>query len=276
MNPEIEVAAGSVVGRDHRRVGKNNQDAWAWAPLPQGLMAVVCDGCGSQPHSEVGAQLGAALMMRTVARQLAQRSLTDDEFWPMVQRQVLIQLRSLARQLGHDLATTVQQHLLFTLLGAIVTPQDTVVFGLGDGVYALNGQAQVLGPYPHNAPPYLAYHLLPSETLGFAPPPLQVHCQQSTQAVETLLLGSDGVLDLMAAAAAALPGKTEPVGDLSQFWQDPYFQNPDRVRRRLAQLNREVVQPDWERRHLIKQPGLLPDDTTLVCLRRRPTRERRR
>jgi hypothetical protein len=189
---------------------------------------------------------------------------------------VLIRLRSLARQLGHDLATTVQQQLLFTLLGAIVTPQDTVVFGLGDGVYALNGQAQVLGPYPHNAPPYLAYHLLPSETLGFAPPPLQVHCQQSTQAVETLLLGSDGVLDLMAAAAAALPGKTEPVGDLSQFWQDPYFQNPDRVRRRLAQLNREVVQPDWERRHLIKQPGLLPDDTTLVCLRRRPTRERRR
>ncbi|RZM77324.1 protein phosphatase 2C domain-containing protein [Leptolyngbya iicbica] len=271
MKLEIEVAAGSVVGRDHRRVGKNNQDAWAWTLLPQGLVAVVCDGCGSQPHSEVGARLGAALTVRTVQRQLTQRSLTDVEFWPTVQQQVLRRLRSLARQLGHDLAATVQQHLLFTLLGAIVTPQDTVVFGLGDGVYALNGEIQVLGPYAHNAPPYLAYHLLPADALSVVPPPLQIHCQQPTETVATLLLGSDGVVDLMAAASLPLPGKTEPVGELSQFWQNPYFQNPDRVRRRLTQINHEQVQPDWERRHVVKQPGLLPDDTTLVCLRRRPT-----
>ncbi|WP_204140982.1 protein phosphatase 2C domain-containing protein [Halomicronema sp. CCY15110] len=275
MNLEIEVAAGSVVGRDHRRVGKNNQDAWAWNALPQGLVAVVCDGCGSQPHSEVGAQLGAALMVRAVRHQLAQRSLTAVDFWPRVQRQVLQRLRSLARQLGDDLAITVQQHLLFTLLAAVITPDRTVIFGLGDGVYALNGEPQVLGPYPQNAPPYLAYHLFPADALGFEPPPLQVHCQQPTDGVKTLLLGSDGVVDLIAAAALPLPGKTEPVGDLSQFWQDPYFQNPDRVRRRLTQVNRAVMQPDWQRQHVVRQPGWLPDDTTLVCLRPRFTPSRR-
>jgi len=275
MTNWIDVATGSVVGRDHRRLGKNNQDAVVWGDLNSGLVAIVCDGCGSQPHSEIGARLGASLMLKAIVRQCSQRPLTDAEFWPTVQQQVLQRLRLLARQWGRDFLATVQQHLLFTLLGTVITPDMTVIFGLGDGVYALNGEITPLGPYPRNAPPYLAYHLLPSSALSFDPAPLQVYAQQPTATVDTLLLGSDGVLDLIAAAPHPLPGKAEPVGDLSQFWQAPYFHNPDRVRRRLTLINRDVVQPDWERRQLVQQPGLLPDDTTLVCLRLRLTRDRR-
>ncbi len=271
MNPWIDVATGTVVGRDHRQTGKNNQDAVAWLPLKQGVVAVVCDGCGSQPHSEVGAQLGAQMVTQTVVQLLEHTTLTDVEFWPIVQRQVLESLRSLAHQLGDRLAETVQRYLLFTLLGAVITPENTVIFGLGDGVYAINDEIYPLGPFPNNAPPYLAYHLLPTESLAFAPDPLQLHHCCDTATIQTLLLGSDGVLDLMAAAPLPLPGKTEPVGEISQFWQPPYFQNPDRVRRRLTLINRDVVRPDWHRQQLIKQPGLLPDDTTLVCLRCRPT-----
>jgi hypothetical protein len=273
MALRIQVATGSVVGRDHRRTGKNNQDALAWADLPQGIVAVVGDGCGSQPHSEVGAQLGAQLTVQAIAHQLEHIPLADADFWPAVQHRLLKRLGFLARQLGGDLATTVQQYLLFTLLGAVITPEHTVIFGLGDGVYALNGEITLLGPYAHNAPPYLAYHLLPATELGFDPPPLQVHRQRPTATVDTLLLGSDGVLDLIAAAALPLPGKSELVGELDQFWQTPYFQNPDRLRRRLTLINRDVTRPDWQRRQVIQQPGLLPDDTTLVCLRCRPRQE---
>ncbi len=271
MNPWIDVAAGSVAGRDHIRTGKNNQDALAWVHLPQGGVAVVCDGCSSQPHSEVGAQLGAQLVTQVVVRQLDRTLLADATFWPTVQRQVLEGLYFLARQLGDNLAETVQRYLLFTLLGAVITPENTIIFGLGDGVYAINREIYTLGPYAHNAPPYLAYHLLAPESLACDPAPLQVHHCRPTTTVQTLLLGSDGVLDLIKAAALPLPGKTETVGEISQFWQDPYFQNPDRVRRRLTLINRSVVQPDWDRQQLIQQPGLLPDDTTLVCLRCRPT-----
>ena len=46
------------VGRDHVRVGRNNQDG-VFATRD---VVVVTDGCGSQPHSEVGAQLGARFL----------------------------------------------------------------------------------------------------------------------------------------------------------------------------------------------------------------------
>jgi serine/threonine protein phosphatase PrpC len=90
MTPWIDVATGSVVGRDHGRTGKNNQDALAYVPLQEGIVAVVCDGCGSQPHSEVGAQLGAQLLTQAVARQLTRTALTDAAFWPAVQRQLVV------------------------------------------------------------------------------------------------------------------------------------------------------------------------------------------
>jgi hypothetical protein len=180
MNPEIEVAAGSVVGRDHRRVGKNNQDALGLGICPREWWRWCAMAVAVSPTVKWGRNWGPSSVQRTVTRQLEQRSPSRMPSFGRWCSGRLIRLRSLARQLGHDLATTVQQHLLFTLLGAIVTPQDTVMFGLGDGVYALNGEiTQVLGPYAHNAPPYLAYHLLPATELGFAPPPLQVHCQQS-------------------------------------------------------------------------------------------------
>ena len=32
--------------------------------------------------------------------------------------------------------------------------------GLGDGVFAVDGVVQVIGPFPENAPPYLGYRLV--------------------------------------------------------------------------------------------------------------------
>ena len=45
---------------------------------------------------------------------------------------------------------------------------------------------------------------------------------------------------------------------------------PGRVVRPEALVNREVVRPNWEAQRLDRQGGLLPDDTTLIVLRRRP------
>ena len=116
--------------------GRNNQDAYHWACLPQAVMAVVCDGCGSGKHSEVGAQIGARLMIEAMARAMQGPA---HAFWYRVRQDVLTQLRCLAAQLGGNFPSTVQDYLLFTVVGALVTPWRTFCFSLGDGVMVVNG-----------------------------------------------------------------------------------------------------------------------------------------
>ncbi len=67
----FEIAGGSVSGRSHVLAGKGNQDAYYWAGQETSLVAVVCDGCGSGASSEVGAELGARLLVAEVAREIA-------------------------------------------------------------------------------------------------------------------------------------------------------------------------------------------------------------
>lgn len=57
MNSKFAVTGGSVIGRNHALMGKNNQDAYKYLSNNQLTLAVVCGGCGSCPHSEVGAKL---------------------------------------------------------------------------------------------------------------------------------------------------------------------------------------------------------------------------
>jgi hypothetical protein len=284
------IAAGSVLGTHHRQLGLNNQDAWGWEQGSWGTIAVVCDGCGSTPHSEVGAQVGVRFCLQSLRESLQRgEDPTESWFWGNLHDRLLHKLGQFARSLSGgtlegeslDINTfsILRDYCLFTILGAVITPTVTSIFGLGDGVYALNGVVQVLKNSPenswvhslNNAPPYLAYGLLNPRPSCFSSKELQIRVYQQcpTAAVNALFVGTDGVMDLQAVAAQCLPGKSEPVGDLAQFWQtDRYFTNPDAVRRRLALINREVTQPDWQQRQLQKNRGLLPDDTTFICLRR--------
>ncbi|MBI4142843.1 hypothetical protein HY480_03150 [Candidatus Uhrbacteria bacterium] len=91
-----------------------------------------------------------------------------------------------------------------------------------------------------------------------------------TDQVHSILLGTDGVVDLIVAANRNIPGKDELVGPLAQFWtEDRYFKNPDMIRRRLTIINRDVVGWDAARGCIDTQRGLLPDDAALVAIRRR-------
>ena len=269
MNHQFELVGGSVIGREHLRVGKNNQDAYGWNVSEAGAIAVVCDGCGSGIHSEVGAKLGARLIVETLHRSLKNGlCLEREECWQTIQQKLLNQLQHVAEQLGGDQVKTVQDYLLFTIVGVVMTPAVTSVFTLGDGVIAVNEQVMQLGPFANNAPPYLAYGLLEgnvSEAL-----PIKALQILPTNQVQSLLLGSDGVSDLMEVAQQPLPGRSEMVGDIAQFWQDDrYFRNPDQVRRRLTLINREVTTLNPQSQQCLRQPSLLPDDTTLIVIRRK-------
>jgi hypothetical protein len=273
----FEVAAGSVPGTDHVGTGRNNQDGYACRWHEDTLVALVCDGCSGCAHSEVGAKVGARLAAEALLYHASYRPRPEQDSvlqcLDFVRRDVLEALEELARDMGPKASRVASEYFLFTLVGAVVTEELAFTFSLGDGVVLVNDHYLRLGPFPNNAPPYLAYYGLVGSTLAVEEPyslRFHVHNLLPTRDVESLLVGSDGLVDARAAEDLYLPGTREPFGPLSQFCeQDKYYANPDAVRRRLAQANRRVTHIDWEARTRHDEPGLLPDDTTLVALRRR-------
>ncbi|MGA7935357.1 MAG: protein phosphatase 2C domain-containing protein [Kovacikia sp.] len=274
MKDLFEIAAGSVIGRAHLRAGRNNQDAYCLKSSAFGTVAVVCDGCSSGAHSEVGAKLGARMLTEVIHAQIAgyPSTLHTEAFWEQIRQNVLLQLSKLVPALGDDPISTVRDYLLFTIVGSVMTPLETVLFGIGDGILALNNEISQLPDFPNNAPPYLAYELIPTAVKELTGKDLkiQIHNCVPTRLVQSILLGTDGTQDAIAAANQPLPGKSELVGAISQFWEDDrYFKNPDCIRRRLAQMNHTIAKPDWETRWIRQEGGLLPDDTTMAVIRRK-------
>lgn len=273
MDNQFEIVGGSVLGWEHRRIGRNNQDAYHWLVTKDAIVALVCDGCGSGVHSEVGAKVGAQLVAQAFLAVLKRMNpATDVDFWVQVRQVALLQIHDWISAMGGDYLHILRDYFLFTSVGALITPAQTWIFSIGDGAIALNGELTPLGPFPDNAPPYLAYGLIQDYVEGLTPEDLrfQVHHQVATAEVQSILLGTDGVLDLVALEDLPLPGKDELVGPLAQFWQaNRYFKNPLRVSRQLAMINHEAVQMDWDTMTLNRRGGLLPDDTTLIVIRRK-------
>lgn len=281
MPTQFEIAGGTITGRDHVRASRNNQDALVVRQTADARIAVVADGCGSSPHSEVGAQLGAGLCAEVLVDELPNTLISDDGLsspdaaWLVMERvrtRLLAQIRTLAERMGGDFSRTIQDYFLFTLVGAVITNRFAWTFSLGDGIALVNGDVIYNGVFAGNAPPYLAYGLVKT-TLQQVDPTLlefRIHDVRPTALVQSILIGTDGAADFMRVADRKLPGKDEVIGPLSQFWQeDRYFKNPDMIRRRLAMANREVTTVDWSRREVAKDHPLLPDDTTVVVVRKR-------
>jgi hypothetical protein len=299
----FQVAAGSILGRDHLLIGKNNQDSYHFIQNPQHLVAVVCDGCGSSPYTEVGAHLGARLIATEIHQLLlmprwsqpwskVELQFSDDHssqsnristfhrinaLLERVKADTLAEIRLLAKGMGDDFTKIIEDYFFFTVVGAVVTPAVSFFFHLGDGVIKVNGKSLPLtGSVAQNAPAYLAYNLVNSEAktdLSFRLPILESEKRAAffiTPEIQSFLIGSDGVGDLENASSKNLPGRDVYVGELSQLWmQDRFFQNPDNVRRHLTLVNREVTRPNWENQIVERDTGHLRDDTTLVVARRK-------
>lgn len=279
MKKNFESAAGSIVGTDHRKpfVWKNNQDAFTLRQTDDLSVAVVADGCGEGAYSEFGARLGANMLAHRLVELFGSNpegfagpEALGDQL-ERLRTSMITSISELAQQLNcAPRSKTIIDNFLFTLIAFIITPSTTYVLGIGDGVYAINGEIFRIGPFERNEPPYLAYGgLVPSkiapELCKFA-----VHKTVATQSLESIMVGTDGAGDILSVVEKTLPGKKELVGPLSQFWEtDAFFKNPEGIRRRLNLINNSVLQPNWEERELNEDHGRLKDDTTLVVARRR-------
>ncbi|MDB5184959.1 MAG: hypothetical protein JWN38_767 [Candidatus Saccharibacteria bacterium] len=262
---EVQIAYGSTIGRDHRAVPKNCQDDLRVVRTEQCTIGIVADGCGSGAHSEVGAQIGVRVLAECLEAEVRDRSGSDIR-WPRVQQHVLATLDVLARQMGGNYRQVVEEYFLFTIVGVLLTDKDATFFALGDGVIIVNGYELTLGPFEGNKPPYLGYGLLLPD-VDIEPDLVQFRtvCWLPLKAVQHFLIGSDGVQDLIDAETKCLPGLAEPVGSIAGFWErDRYFgANHELLNRQLKLISR-----DWPKRD--PQPGLLPDDTSMIVGRKAP------
>jgi hypothetical protein len=265
----LETAAGSVTGRNHMQIGRNNQDAVLVHTSPGRTFLVVADGCSDGAQSEVGAWQGAWMAVQALDLcGVASRPWCDDLFsevkWRLVER-----LRNLANGLGGDV---VRRFLLFTLVGAVVVPdRGAIGFAFGDGLVALNGAVTRFetprGVGGRQEPAYIGY------CLGRATGPHDLRFRLTTEVpwdlFDSALVATDGAMEVDEVAGRMLPGEETLLGPLSQFWQDDrYFDEPDALRAHLFLANRPYFGLDRTTRRPVRKLGLLSDDTTIAVARR--------
>jgi hypothetical protein len=251
LEHEFSTVAGSVMGREHLRLRRNNQDAVSLHVGPELIVAAVADGCSGAPASEVGARLA----VRWVTDQGPRRIGADpEESSSAVMSGLLRFISSIVGQLSaHDPRTRAEiigELLLFTVLVAVVSPDRSFVFGIGDGAFAIDGTVHRIDcAGKDNAPPYLAYRLLGSSA------PSVVHWSGRTLEIGSVIIATDGAHELEERQGEILKDGSAQ-GGLSAFAREMrYLSNPSLLHKRLVVIG-EVN-------------GRLKDDTTVAMIRRR-------
>lgn len=138
-----QVFAAAAIGKSHIDSGIPCQDAFAHALVGDTLLAVVCDGAGSQHLSHIGAEL----LSRQVVDGLAEREMRGDNLGsasPEELRAVVseavgaarAELSKLAAETGTELA-----NYSATLVGVVANAQGGFFFHIGDGLAAAEPQS---------------------------------------------------------------------------------------------------------------------------------------
>jgi len=238
----ISSAVAAVTGARHLRLGRNGQDAAAaWIGDRAGAV-VACDGCSAGVSSEVGARLGAELVIGAIAAEL-ERGAAAAAIWPAVHDRVVRALGALIEAMPGDRVAVVHDCFLFTIVAAAWAGDEVAVWAIGDGAYALGDRVRVLGPFADNQPPYLAYELL-----GAAQRP---HLELADASCGRVAVGTDGAAEL----------------GLAGFTGDDCLTHPDALRRRLAVLARTDERIDWGARRVERRAAALQDDGAVAVLR---------
>jgi len=275
----FEIAGASVTGTNHLKRGMNNQDSFLWLPADEYLIAIVSDGCGSTKYSEIGSRLLSNIFAHYMAKYLqrsrgvaGERLFQTERWWEELRQDVLARIRLIAQEMGEYWWEILREYFLATLVGVVVRKDTTCIFSCGDGLFAINGKLQEIGPFDGNKPPYLVYGLTGSEITDNDASLLKIqrNCILPTSEIRSLMIGTDGVGDLAKVADKPFPAQEKLIGSLEQFWSDDkYFANPSWMQNVLTVINTEKKRVNWSERNVQRFPGLLPDDTTLITIKRK-------
>jgi hypothetical protein len=183
--------AGQVIGSDHAGRAANCQDAFALAEAPTYVAGFVCDGCGEGQRSEVGAALAAQFLASRAAEHLTAGTAIES-IPSLLYGQLVGYLQALmAASNPAEPVQFAKDHLLFTVLGLLVTPSQALLLAAGDGLLVMD--AQVLVRDENNAPTYIGYHLFAPSSLALTQPlPTAFDTYTLPPAWQRLAIASDG------------------------------------------------------------------------------------
>lgn len=289
MKDTFQITHGTIVGTDHTKIFKNNQDAYAYKQGSNYIVACIADGCSAGNYSEFGARFAvnffvnaASNILQSLSQKevdcLAEKEYISFPFFDKIRLDMLSEIRLLANSFGPDFGKTISDFFLFTMVAVVITPFGTDIVSIGDGYVAINGE-EIDIEIPDsqdsiltNAPPYMVYNLVNSKLYEKESKSLNFRLIKGvkTTQLNSLLIASDGVIKWSEIQDSNIPAKHDPVGPLSQFWtEDKYFTNEDMLRRKLFLMNNPKVQLDKGNNCISKHLGLLNDDTTIIAIRRK-------
>lgn len=242
---------GSIIGSTHRNNFKNNQDFHWVIEDENSIIAIVADGCGSGAHSEVGAGLITPIIADKIKRFLQDNSIEDSirlSFESIVEF-----IKDLSPKYPLNQAETIENFFLFTIVGAIITKDETVIFTVGDGVYAINGSIHVIDQ--NNAPNYLGYY-----TLKNTSPEFTINVKMPTEAVDSIIIASDGATDIIKNQDQQVKFglQMKKVGNLTQFIEGDMRGSSIRMVKHLNVLSKQ---------------NMVSDDTTIITIVKTPEGE---
>ncbi len=274
---------GSVPGTEHAKTFLNNQDSMRIYEDNGIIIGIVADGCSAKNaknshllHNEVGSNILADICLQTVRSYFLhyeENSLSSDILWDRITSDVLAQVKNLIHIIGQDFAAIAERYFQSTVLGYIITPSDTYVFGCGDGVYGVNDDIHIIPPAcsQGNYPPYLIYSLIKSHVYAPNDPAIRLHqiAHYNTDDVQTIFVGTDGLVELIEAENTPIPAQQDAVGPLSNIWTDQlYQQNSFWLQNRLHLYNTPKIKRTEN--GISKVTGLLSDDTTIIVSIKKP------
>jgi hypothetical protein len=293
---------GRIVGRLH--LGTGNlltgdpvQDGIGYACTPGCIVSDVFDGCTDKQYSHFGAVAAGEIVPAAIveAQSAGRLCLSGDQeqvsgSWEAVRQGILARLAALAEiisgspPLSSDYERIVREYMMFTIMGVIITPKLTAVFGIGDGYWAVNGELFRVGE-PKDPPPYLSYSLLSGYESVEDAFRFRLHRVIPTAELQSVFVSTDGLEWMIKKQGVNVPGKVRLVGHVSQFWLNDELFLPiaslrdaetgrivETATPLLRQFNSEVVKmgktPEGER-IIQRQTGVFRDDFSEVTLRRR-------
>lgn len=265
LQDTFRVDAGSVIGRLHVDKHMNNQDSHAILYNDDFIIAVISDGCSGAPRSEVGSYLTAHYVARSIAAKLP---IPDDidKMMEEVRLDTSSFLRNIASQLSHSMIS-LQDALLATALGFVVTPKLSFFFSIGDGCFYLNGDEISLNNEHASKPDMVVYQAINPALLDEGVRhPFAVYAFL-TDTIRTMVVASDGLHNLLQAEGQTWPGnihrKITPLDEFVKLAIQPQLWGIGKTVYR-AQYDRNL---DVATQTVEKSPLL--DDTTIIALGRK-------
>lgn len=186
----LHIRAGQIIGRDHILRQANSQDGYALIETEKHVVGIVCDGCGDGKHSEVGAKLAANYLAGQATDLLAAGHLIEEIPNLLYPRMVQYLENLISLTQPRDRLAFLREHLLFTIVGIILTDDDGVIFTAGDGIYAVDSDVCEIDQ--NNEPIYIAYGLIDPSLLGGLSIPNCFEVQRINPDWQQVMISSDG------------------------------------------------------------------------------------